>query len=78
MLAEEKVFRTIIVAGLLALAGLPFFAYWNSSNSCAGFGRAVELDTKYERVGPVNWQCFVNVDGRWVPREAIREVDIGR
>lgn len=63
------------LAGLLLLVGsvgMIFFGQWIESRSCAEVTSVTGIPTRFSY--GLGSQCFVKVDGRWIPRSAWREV----
>lgn len=66
----------ILVAGLFIglLVAVVGFANHTAHVSCLRLHEVTQLETRYERSG-FNGECYVNINGRWVPEKRWREFD---
>lgn len=46
----------------------------NVRQACRSYSERTLRDTELVKMAPLDWQCFVRVDGHWVPQSEIRTV----
>lgn len=69
---------TVLVALLVwfgALQGYNF-ALRQGAKSCESYATQTSRETKYVNMAWGDWSCMVNVNGNWIDRENVREIDV--
>lgn len=68
-LVNTLIFLTVVAVTVGAISGLFALGIHSSHVSCLRLQEQTGLDTKYARSG-VNGECYVHVNGQWIPQDA--------
>lgn len=57
---------------LVSLVGIPTVVFYSDRNECGYVRRNAGVETKFVKNHAYSWDCFVMVDGRWIPLDKWR------
>lgn len=69
MFEEDGCLVAIVIAVVVLIAGVivPTWSYYSDRAECSYAGRNSGAATKFVKNHIYSWDCYVSVDGRWIP-----------
>ena len=66
-MSDKKIFTAIILAAVVFIAGFCVVGYYSDKYECGFAQENSGTKTKFVKNHIFSWDCFVQVDGNWIP-----------